>query len=175
MALDLEHDMSKLFILLLTVSLFANPIDSYASSGTSYCDYYKGVKSAKTEESELWDKLTSEDVNVRVPAASKLACVSNHPDRVIAALINLFDEPNGEARMEVIEAAAAMGEFSVPYLIEALESGNVDKRRGACISLRMMGPIAISAVPALEMLYNEPGYDVSMAAKRAVKAIKYAK
>jgi HEAT repeat protein len=71
----------------------------------------------------------------------------------------------------MIIAVAYFGKLAVPGLTEALNNKDKEIRRGACIALGNIGAQASSAIPALKKLLDEPGYDVSLAAERAIKRI----
>ena len=71
----------------------------------------------------------------------------------------------------MIEAVAHLGVIAVPALAEALKSKDKDIRRGACMALGAIGPQAAPALPELKRLLDEPGYDISLEAERAIKRI----
>ncbi len=154
-------------ILVLSFSFSSN-----ASSLDEYCTKYKEKRFFESEVAKYNSQLLDKDVNVRGSAALNLSCFPEHIETSIPRMINLFNEPNGEARASMQDSVANFKEKSVPYLIDALSNKDKDIRRSACVTLRQLGPIAKSAIPALTELLKEPGYDVSMSAQRAIKSIE---
>jgi HEAT repeat protein len=62
---------------------------------------------------------------------------------------------------------------TVPYLVRIIESGETaSPRRAAANALGGLGPVAITAVPALELLLDDEDPDCSAAAQEALDAIK---
>ena len=120
---------------------------------------------------KLMTDLAGEDANAGAIAGDTLSCLGEMAKPAIPMMIERFNEPNGEARFNMIVAVAHLGEHAVPALTEALTSQDKDIRRGACIALGKIGPPADAALPVLKTLLDEPGYDVSMAADRAIKKI----
>ena len=157
------------------LTLFFVFILSTASEGAYYDSYCKKIYTVELKEtwlSEKIDKLKSNDVNVFPSAALSLSCYPDNTKQYIPEMIERFDVQHGEARLEIISIVAHYKEHAVPYLVESLKSKNIDVRRGACMALRTIGPKAKAALPALKELLSEPGYDVSMKAKRAIESIQ---
>jgi HEAT repeat protein len=86
----------------------------------------------------------------------------------IPLMIRLFNQSNGEARLNMISAVSHFSKIAVPELTKVLTNKDKEIRRSACIALLKIGPPAMSAIPELKKLLSEPGYDVSMAAERAI-------
>ena len=161
-------------IILITLCLLLFPIQPALSD--SYLDNFcsQNVDPAQYKEKDvekLMTNLKNKDVNVRAMAADTLSCLGVLASPAVPLMIELFNEPNGEARLNMIAAAAHLGKPAVPALTEALYSKDKEIRRGACIALGKIGSQASSAIPALKKLLAEPGYDVSLAAERAIKRI----
>lgn len=161
-------------IILITLCLLLFSIQPALSD--SYLDNFcsQNVNPAhykETDVEKLMTDLKSKDINVRAIAADTLSCLGEVALPAVPLMIELFGEPNGEARLNMIIAVAHFGELAVPALTEALNSKDKEIRRGACIALGKIGPQASSAIPALKKLLDEPDYDVSLAAERAIKRI----
>jgi len=120
----------------------------------------------------LKDDLKNRDPNLRATAMDTLSCLGKRALPAIPEMVLLFDEPNGEAQLNNIAAVAHLKEWAVPDLVAALENRNTNIRRGACIALGKIGAPARSALPSLRKLLDEPGFDVSLAAERALRQIK---
>ena len=140
-------------------------LDNFCSQNVNPAQY------KETDVEKLMTDLKNKNVNVRAMAADTLSCLGVVALPAVPLMIELFNEPNGEARLNMVIAVAHFGKLAVPALAETLNSKDKEIRRGACIALEKIGPQASSAIPALKKLLDEPGYDVSLAAERAIKRI----
>jgi HEAT repeat protein len=125
----------------------------------------------ETDVKKLMTELKSKAVNDRAMAADTLSCLGELALPALPSIIELFNEPNGEVRLNMIAAVTHFGALAVPELEKSLNSKDKDIRRGACVALGKIGPEAKSALPKLRKLIDEPGNDVSLAADRAIKRI----
>lgn len=143
--------------------------DSYLDK---YCSQYvKPSAYMERDVKTLIADLHSNDVNIRATAADKLSCLAEAALPAVPLMVQLFNEPVGEARLNMISAVAHFGKAAVPSLIEALNSTDRDIRRGACVALEKIGPDASSALLQLKKLLGEPGYDGSHDAAYALGGI----
>jgi HEAT repeat protein len=144
-----------------------------ASYLDGFCEQYVKPAELGTKDVERLISILkkSKDADARAQAADTLSCLGEKALPGIPTMITWFREPGGEERLNMIEAVAHLGAIAVPALIEALNSKDKDIRRGACMALGAIGPRAVPALPALKRLLDEPGYDVSLEAERAMKRI----
>jgi len=156
----------------LALPFFISTESAFAAS--PYLDQFcaQQVKKTAYKESdvaELTKKLKRNAVDGN--AVNTLACLDELAVPAIPVMIHLFNESNGEVRLDIIDSVAYLGKLAVPSLIEALNAGDIDIRRGACMAIEKIGPPAQDAIPELRKLLNEPGYDVSFAAAYALGSI----
>jgi HEAT repeat protein len=83
-----------------------------------------------------------------VPTASATDPPANDA-KLIDALIEALDDPDGEVRLNVATALANIGETAVPNLIDALAFEKKERRIGAALALGRIGPPARAAIPKL--------------------------
>jgi len=140
----------------------------------SYLDNFCSKQIIPTQDKEKYvEKLISDLKNKHSigNAADSLSCLGEAATPAIQSMIELFNTPSGEERLNIIVAVAHIGKPAVSALTAALSSKDKDIRRGACIALGEIGPQAKPALFTLNQLLREPGYDVSLEAERAINKI----
>jgi HEAT repeat protein len=94
-----------------------------------------------------------EDSEVREVAATALRRFGATAKPALPQLIKLLNIGEAEAQEAIIKAITAIGgtetTSAIPALIKSLDSRNVNVRKLAAEALGRMGPLAVSAIPAL--------------------------
>ncbi len=90
----------------------------------------------------------------------------------LSKLENCIHEEDPESAEAVFDALVEYGRAAVPALIRALNEGESMTRLYACHALEKIGPSAEKAIPLLEAAREDPYFDVSEAALRALEAVQ---
>ena len=83
----------------------------------------------------LLEYLKDKDQTIRTVSASTIARMAIDPEKAIPALLKNYNYPRGEEGTVYVDAVAAYGEASVPYLNKALNSPEWLIRIRACDTL----------------------------------------
>jgi len=88
----------------------------------------------------LIELLKHKDQSVRIVAAAEIAEIRQVSESALPALLQSFEQPNGEEGMEYVTAVAVFGERALPLLQKSLTNDNWLVRTRACDAIRIIKP-----------------------------------
>ncbi|MFW6170684.1 MAG: HEAT repeat domain-containing protein [Planctomycetota bacterium] len=108
--------------------------------------------------------------DLRRLAAKWLANVAAS-DTALEGLVMGLNDPVKAVRLRAVDSLVAIGKPSLPVLIEALESSDVQTRRYATLAVGKLGLLAAEAVPALRSRLSDPDKQVRELAQRVLERL----
>jgi len=135
--------------------------------------FYGILKSAPGEVAEQFFRTQleqNETAELRRLAAQWLARVANSTESLDSLVAGLKDAERS-VRMEAVDSLVDIGKPSLPALIRALESPDVQTRRHATLAIGKLGMLATDAVPALTPLLNDPDEQVRKLAAAVLESL----
>lgn len=113
---------------------------------------------------------SAESADLRRLAAKWLAGVAG-AEESLELLTNALSDSDESVRLEAVDSLVEIGKPALPWLIKALESGDVRTRRHAALAVGKLGLLANEAVPALRARLKDPDQQVRELAGAALKAL----
>jgi len=135
--------------------------------------FYGILKSAPGEAAEQFFRTQleqNETAELRRLAAQWLTRVANSTESLDSLVAGLKDAERS-VRMEAVDSLVDIGKPSLPALIRALESPDVQTRRHATLAIGKLGMLATDAVPALKPLLNDPDEQVRKLAAAVLESL----
>jgi HEAT repeat protein len=114
---------------------------------------------------------TSEKGNLRGAAATCLGFIGPDAAPAVPALARALEDPDHQFCYEAAAAMGRIGKPSVPFLVNALDRADANRRRSFIAALSEIGPPAEAAVPALIGLLDDPDQTVRSVAGLALESI----
>jgi HEAT repeat protein len=93
--------------------------------------------------------LKAPDAQTRIQAAVELGRLGTHAAAAIPHLGKALDDEDPGVGRAAANAMASIGKLAIPVLIEALTNRSQRARKNAAFALRLIGPDAREAIPAL--------------------------
>jgi len=113
----------------------------------------------------------SRDLSARIAAAQALMAVPTPSVETIPALITALGDDYHVVRLAAAEALGRIGAPAAPALARALGAADFYTRWGAARALRLAGPAAEDALPALHTALRDSTFDVRLEATHALARV----
>jgi len=113
--------------------------------------------------------LRTGDGPARASAIAQLQKLERIPPEILVELVGVLQDLDPVVRLEAALIFRQASADAIPVLLEALESEDIERRRAAATTLGSLGPIAKSAVPALQKALND--HEIAVEAAEALNRI----